>query len=301
MGPTASGKSALALELAQRLGGDVINADALQVYGDLRVLSNRPGPEELASAPHKLFGHVDGAVRYHVGQWLQEARAAIAASWNAGRLVLVVGGTGLYFKALTQGLSPVPAIDPVVRARLTEQAAEGGPEALHQRLQHLDPISAARLAPTDSSRIVRALEVVLSTGRALPDFQGHADGALAPDAWRGLCLCSDREILRARIAARFEIMLAQGALEEAARLAKRGLDKALPIAKAHGAPWLMAHLAGEISLAQAAALAVRDTQRYAKRQRTWMAHQMADWPRIVSEDLNERADGALAIWLRPQS
>ncbi len=298
MGPTASGKSALALELAQRSGGDVINCDALQVYGDLRVLSNRPGQEDLARASHKLFGHVDGAVRYHVGQWLDEAQAAIAASWNVGRNVLVVGGTGLYFRALTQGLSPVPAIDPAIRARLMDDARESGLEALHQRLREADPVSAARLAPTDGARIMRALEVVLGTGRALPDFQGQAHGALAPDAWRGLCLLPDRGQLRARIAARFDAMLADGALEEAAGLAARGLDKNLPICKALGLPWLMAHLAGEISLAQATWLAVRDTQRYAKRQHTWMAHQMTDWPRIASEDVQERADAALAIWMQ---
>lgn len=299
MGPTASGKSALAVDLAQRSGGDVINCDALQVYGDLRVLSNRPGQEDLARAPHKLFGHIDGAVRYHVGQWLNEAQAAIAASWNAGRNVLVVGGTGLYFKALTHGLSSVPAIDPAIRARLLEQARESGPWSLHQRLKEVDPASAARLASTDRARILRALEVVLSTGRALPDFHGQTHGALAPDAWCGLCLAPDRAHLQARITARFDMMLAHGALDEVARLAARGLDTNLPVTKALGMPWLMAHLAGEITLAQATLRAVGDTRRYAKRQRTWMAHQMADWPRIITEDRDARTDAALAIWAAP--
>lgn len=302
MGPTASGKSALALELAQVTQAHVINADALQVYGDLQVLSNRPGPADLRLAPHALFGHVDGAVRYNVGAWLEAAQHAIASTWAAGRNVIVVGGTGLYFKALTEGLAAVPPIDEDVRARLSQEAAEGGLGPLYQRLQAMDPEGALRLAPGDRARILRALEVVISTGQSLPALHADARNALRRDEWLGVCLSPDREMLRARIAARFSHMLEHGALLEAAALARRGLDSALPVMRAHGAPWLMAHLAGDLSLDEAAALSVRDTQRYAKRQRTWMAHQMPGWHRLEGSNPGNWAQAALEIWgqLRPK-
>lgn len=295
MGPTASGKSDLALALAERTGAEILNADSMQVYRDLRILTNRPTAEEEARAPHRLFGHIDAAVRFSVAAWLAEANEALLRARAAGRPAIVVGGAGLYFRALTQGLAPVPAQEEIRAGLLRELAAEG-PAALHARLAELDPEGAAALSPQDAPRLVRALEALLASGRPLREAHAQSLGGLPREAWRGLCLNPEREALRTRIAARFDQMLQDGALEEIKTLAARGLDPGLPAMKAHGAPWLMAHLRGELPLEQAKALAVRDTQRYAKRQRTWMAHQMADWPRLVAKTLHERITGALAIW-----
>lgn len=291
----------MALELARVAQAHVINADALQVYGDLRVLSNRPAPEDLERAPHVLFGHIDGARRYSAAAWLAQARAAIAQAWADERNVIVVGGTGLYFKALTQGLVRIPELDPQVRADLAKEAAQGELEALYQRLRRLDPITAKRLAPADEPRILRALEVIIATGQSLAVLHGQTEGALPVGEWRGICLSPDRDVLRARIATRFASMLAQGALAEAANLAKRQLPAALPVMKALGARWLIAHLAGEMSLAEAELLSVRDTNRYAKRQRTWMAHQMPDWRRLIGSSPEDWRDAALAAWCLPPS
>ncbi len=301
MGPTASGKSALALDLARIAQADVINADALQVYGDLRVLSNRPGPQELAAAPHRLFGYVDGEIRYSVGAWLEAARAAIHSAWAAGRNVILAGGTGLYFKALTEGLVDAPPADPALRAALAEEAKQAGLDALFHCLRALDPASAARLAPADGPRILRALEIVIGTGQSLAVMQSQSAGALPKEEWRGVCLAPDRTILRDRIAARFAGMLGQGALDEAAGLAKRGLPPALPVMKALGVRWLIEHLAGELSLEAAESYSVRDTQRYAKRQRTWMAHQMPGWHRLDGSVPADWLEGALAAWTAPRS
>jgi tRNA dimethylallyltransferase len=278
-GPTASGKSALALALADRLGGTIVNADSMQVYGDLRVITARPSAEEEARAPHRLYGHVDASEIYSTGRWLSDAAAAISAITAAGRLPIVVGGTGLYFKALTAGLAAVPAIPADIRDHVRGRLESEGVGALYAELINRDPQTAARLMPLDRARIARALEVVLATGRSLSDW--HKEGLPAPlDPAHAakIFVTSDRKELVARIERRFSEMLKQGALEEVRALAARQLNPLLPAMKAHGVPWLLRHLGGELSLDEAAEGSIMDTRRYAKRQLTWFRGQMKDWP-----------------------
>ena len=277
-GPTASGKSALALALAEELRGTIINADSMQVYGDLRVITARPTPDDEARAPHRLYGHVDAAENYSVGRWCVDARAALTEAMRGGRLPILVGGTGLYFKTLTQGLAAIPPIPADVRSAVRGRLAAEGVAALYAELAERDPVTAQRLMPGDRARITRALEVVLATGRSLTDW--HREGmkpALDPDQAIKVFLEAEREGLYRRIDARFDAMLASGALDEVRALKSRGLDPALPAMKAHGVPWLVRHLEGEISLDEAAAEAKRDTRRYTKRQATWFRHQLPDW------------------------
>jgi tRNA dimethylallyltransferase len=291
-GPTASGKSALALALAEELSGTIVNADSMQVYRDLRVITARPTPDEERRVPHRLYGHVDAAENYSVGRWLADARAALDEARDAGRVPILVGGTGLYFKALTQGLSAVPPIPAEIRAAVRARLEAQGAQALHAELARRDPAAAATLKPGDRTRIARATEVIEATGRSLS--QWHRDG-LPPvlDASRAVTLFLDvpRDALRARIAARFDAMLAGGALEEVRALGRRKLDPLLPAMKAHGVPWLLRHLAGEITLDAAAEGGKADTRRYTKRQVTWVRHQLPDWTWIAPE-------GALAETLR---
>lgn len=284
-GPTASGKSALAISLARETGGVVINADSMQVYRDLRILTARPSEAEEREVAHLLYGHVDGSADYSVGRWVEDAAAALAAVRNAGRLPIVVGGTGLYFRVLTQGLSPIPPIPDEVRQRIRREAEAESSAILHARLATRDPLTAIGLRPSDRQRIIRALEVVEATGRPLAEWQGIG-GASILSVSRCLCvvLDMDRETLRGRIDGRFDLMLEAGALEEVRALAARGLPADRTILKAHGAPALMRHLKGEISLSEAAAEGQADTRRYAKRQQTWFRHQMADWERLPVED-----------------
>ncbi len=295
MGPTASGKSALALALAERIDGEIVNADSMQVYRDFRVLTARPLPEEEARAPHCLYGHVDAAEHYSTGRWLAEALAVIEDIRGRGRTPILVGGTGLYFKALTQGLAEMPSIDPDLRASLNARAAKEGAPALHAELARLDPETAARLEPNDAPRIIRALEVMETTGESIAAFQANTKPALAPEGWRGLALVPDREALYAAINARFETMIEQGALKEVRTFVARGLDSTLPATKAHGAPALGAHLRGELTLAQAIEIGQRDTRRYAKRQFTWIANQMPDWVRVNQTSLEARVAAAESL------
>lgn len=288
MGPTASGKSALALALAEKLGGEIVSADSMQVYRDLRVLTARPSVEEEARAQHHLYGHVDAAERYSVGRWLDDALAAITGIKARGHTPIVVGGTGLYFSALTKGLAEIPAADPELREDLQRRLEAEGAQALYTALAAVDPESAARLQPNDAPRILRALEVWETTGQSIGAHQQNTRPTLARGEWAGLLLTPPREALYAAINARFENMLATGALAEVRALAARGLDPLLPAMKAHGAPALMAHLRGEMSLADAAAVGQRDTRRYAKRQFTWMAGQMEGWPNTPSTRLEDR-------------
>ena len=272
-GPTASGKSAAAITLAQRFGGMVINADSMQVYADLRVLSARPDDAELMQAPHALYGHVDGEQNYSTGLWLADVAAAIALARARGLLPIITGGTGLYFKALTQGLSHIPPVPDEVRAA-TRLSAQGlSPQALHARLHACDPLMAAKLRPSDPQRIMRALEVYAATGQSLAHFQGARTAPLLPEAF-GLFLAPERPALLADIDARLDAMLARGALDEVRALAARGLDLALPVMRAHGVPHLAAHLRGDISLAEAGQRAKADTRAYAKRQLTFARHQL---------------------------
>ena len=283
-GATASGKSALALALAEAIGGTVINADSMQVYRDLRIITARPSLAEEARVPHRLYGHIDAAENYSTGRWCLDAAAAMAEAHAAGRLPILVGGTGLYFKALTRGLARVPPIPPALRACLRRRLSEEGAAALYAELAARDRESARRLMPGDRVRILRALEVMLATGRSLADWQREGAPA-ALDAGKALRIFIEveRSALYARIAARFDAMLAAGALEEVRALLARDLDPALPAMKAHGVPWLMRHLRGEIELAEAAEGARRDTRRYTKRQATWFRHQLPDWTWMAPE------------------
>ncbi len=274
-GPTASGKSALAISCAKKVNGVVINADSMQVYRDLQLLSARPSAQEAAEVPHLLFGHIDRAVNYSVGKWLEDAAAALADARAMGKMPIFVGGTGMYFKALTQGLSEIPAVPEAVRAKVRAEA-EGVPVLeLHGWLKLLDPDMAARLRPSDPQRILRALEVFEATGKSLSFWQGKRGAPLldaaACSAW---FLNPVRAELFARIDMRFDQMIAQGALAEVEALAARGLDPALPVMRAHGVPGLIAYLKGEISLEAAVARGKMDTRHYAKRQCTFARGQM---------------------------
>jgi len=294
-GPTASGKSALAITLAERLGGTIVNADSMQVYRDLRIITARPAPDDEARVPHKLYGHVDAAENYSVGRWCADAGAALDDIRREGRLPILVGGTGLYFKALTQGLSVVPPTPPDIRAAVRARCDAEGAMALHAELARRDPATAAKLKPGDRMRITRALEVLEATGRSLADW--HRDGMpamLDPSEALMVFLDVDRGELRRRIDARFDTMLAQGALEEVRRLAARSLDPMLPAMKAHGVPWLRRHLTGEITLAEAAEGGKADTRRYTKRQATWFRHQMPGWQWAAPEAVVEIAARELA-------
>ena len=293
-GPTASGKSAVALRLAERFGGTIVNADAMQVYADLRVLTARPSAAEARRAPHRLFGEVDGAQNFSVGRWLERTREILAAARDRAGPLIFVGGTGLYFRALTEGLSDIPRVPEAVRAAVRAEAEGQTTPSLHARLEARDPLTAARLRPSDRQRVLRALEVVAATGRPLVEFHGARQApALPAGAWAGLFLAPERAALNARIESRFDEMLRDGALDEVAALAARRLDPALPAMRAHGAPHLIAYLEGRLSLVEARALAVRDTRRYAKRQFTWARHQMPDFAWVAPEEAE--AAGAVAL------
>ena len=277
-GPTASGKSALALKLAERLGGVIVNADSMQVYRDLRVITARPTPADEARVPHRLYGHVDAAQRYSVGAWRHDAAAALAAAAGEAKVAILVGGTGLYFETLTKGLAAVPPTPDDIRAAVKARLDAEGAAALHAELVQRDPAAARRVMPADRSRIARAFEVLLATGRSLAEW--HQEGMPpALDATQSVrvFLVAERAALKRRIETRFAAMLAAGALEEVRALAARALDPALPAMKAHGVPWLIRHLRGEITLAEAAAGGVGDTWRYTKRQATWFRNRMPGW------------------------
>lgn len=288
-GPTASGKSALAIALAQRRHGVVINADSMQLYEDLAILTARPSEREQRGVPHRLFGVRDAARPCSAAAWEAMATAEIEAAWAKDRLPILVGGTGLYFRALLEGLADIPAIPPFVREQTRRERLEAGAGALHRRLAALDPGMAARLEPGDGQRIARALEVIRTTGRSLAAYQAERrPGGLAEAERAGrivkAVLEMPRETLARRAERRFEAMLEGGALEEVARLAARRLDPELPAMKALGVPALMRYLGGEISQPEATAEAVRQTRRYIKRQQTWMATQFPDWRRLDATD-----------------
>jgi tRNA dimethylallyltransferase len=277
-GPTASGKSALALALAEKLNGIVVNADSMQVYRDLRIITARPTQADALRAPHRLYGHVDAAENYSVGRWRTEVAATLAATEQYARAAILVGGTGLYFNALTRGLAAVPPISPEVRNLVRTRLADEGVGALHAELKQRDPIAAARLMPGDRARITRALEVVLATGRSLLDWhEDTTSTSLDPARAAKVFLTPDRDELFRRIDARFDAMLAAGAIEEVRALAAHNLDPQLPAMKAHGVPWLIRHLRGEITLDEAAEGAKRDTRQYTKRQATWFRNQLPDF------------------------
>jgi len=275
-GPTASGKSALALALAEAAGGTLVNADASQVYHDLRILSARPSAEEEARAPHRLFGYIDGAEACSAARWAADARATIAEIHAEGRLPILVGGTGLYLKTLLDGIAPVPEIDPAIRAEIRAlPVAE-----THAALALLDPEAARRLNPADTTRVARALEVVRSTGRPLAAWQAKRSGGIAEDVRLApLILLPPRDRLYAACDTRFTAMLEGGAIEEVEALLARGLDPALPAMRAIGVPEITGWLRGEQDRDTMLAAGQAATRRYAKRQYTWLAHQLPPyWP-----------------------
>jgi tRNA dimethylallyltransferase len=295
-GPTASGKSGLALALAERLGGVVINADSMQVYRELRILTARPTAEDEARAPHALYGFVGGAGAYSAGRYATDAAQAIADARAAGRVPIIVGGTGLYFNVLLKGLSPIPPVDPLARAYWRARAAERPAPELHALLVNRDPETAARLMPTDPQRIVRALEVLESTGRSLREWQRTpGQPVLSEPGTVRLVILPEREQIGPAIDARFDAMLRSGALEEVRALLELGFSSELPVMRALGVASLAAHLSGNCSLGDAVADAKSLTRKYAKRQRTWLRRNMIAWKQIDTKQMKRIIASGLAF------
>ncbi|MEZ5851053.1 MAG: tRNA (adenosine(37)-N6)-dimethylallyltransferase MiaA [Hyphomicrobiaceae bacterium] len=282
-GPTASGKSALAVALARHYGGVVVNADSMQVYAVLDVLTARPSAEDLARAPHRLYGHVHPAQPYSVMTWLADVAGVLEEAAAEGLRPIIVGGTGLYFKALTEGLSPVPEIPADIRTRWRQAAGALGAAALHQELSRRDPVMAARLATGDTQRVTRALEVIAATGRSLAEWQQMRGTPLLP-ASDAICfsLAPPRADVQARCDLRFDLMIEQGALEEVRRLLALGLPVDRPVMRALGVPSLARHLCGEADLATAIASGKQETRAYVKRQQTWANRYMMSWSVVQS-------------------
>jgi|APTNR8051073442_1049403.scaffolds.fasta_scaffold10666_2 tRNA dimethylallyltransferase len=288
-GATGSGKSALALDVARAVGGTIVNADSMQIYAELRILTARPTAAEEALAPHRLFGVMSVRERCSAGRWLPLAVDAIAAARADGRVPIVVGGTGLYLKALIEGLSVIPAVAPAVREEARSILDDGGEAAFRARLRALDPVDGDRAVPPgDRQRLIRSMEVLLATGRSLPDWHRRAPPVASVRArFAVLTLEPDAQTLNPALDRRFDRMLASGALDEARALLALGLDSALPAMKAVGVRELLSHLRGERSLKDATEAAKGATRRFAKRQRTWLRHQLqAD--RRFDEQYSER-------------
>lgn len=279
-GPTASGKSAFALRLAQEIGGEIVNADSMQIYAGLRVLTAGPSPEEMAAVPHHLFGTVDAAQTWSVGRWLEAAMVALRDIDHRGKPAVVVGGTGLYFRALTQGLADVPAVSETQREISGLLYAAQGEAEFREDLRKLDPEAADRIESGDRQRLLRAHAVAVATGRSLTEWQNDTRPSLTPGSWKGVVLDPPRADLYARCDARLGVMVQNGALEEVAAMEARGLSPTLPALKALGYRELAAHLRGETTLDAALVAARQETRRYAKRQLTWFRNQTPDWQRV---------------------
>jgi tRNA dimethylallyltransferase len=283
-GPTASGKSTFALDLVQRRGGMIINADSMQVYRELRILTARPDEADQARVPHRLYGFRSGAEAYSVGQWLDDAAGALREAWACGLVPIFVGGTGLYFKALLEGLSPVPEIPEDVRGYWRERASVETAPSLHGLLAERDPAAAAQLRPSDRQRVVRALEVVDATGQSLTEWQQAAGTPLLDQArTEKYVVAPDRAALYRACDARAARMIEAGAIEEVAALLRLGLDPALPVMRAIGVRPLGAYLRGEIDPDTALARLQIGTRRYAKRQLTWARRNMISWRWVQPE------------------
>ena len=297
-GPTASGKSAAALSLASALRGTVINADSMQAYSELAILTARPSDADMKLAPHRLYGTVPASQAYSVGSWLDAAAAAIAEAQGEGRVPILVGGTGLYFKALLEGLAPVPDVPAEIRAYWREQSKSFDAEGLHAALAAIDPAMAGKLRPSDPQRIVRALEVIDATGVSLIEWQGNATAPmLGPEGILKLVIAPEREPLYAHIDARFDRMIEAGAMDEVRSLLALGLDDGLPAMRAHGVRELAAYLAGASSLEDAVTKAKTESRRYAKRQMTWARRYMVDWEWFP--DAGTAVDAVQAALSRP--
>lgn len=283
-GPTASGKSAFALDMAERHGGMIVNADSMQVYKELNILTARPGPAETARAPHRLYGFRSGAKAYSVGQWLDDVADVMDEARHSDLVPIFVGGTGLYFKALFEGLSPVPEIPPEIRAYWRGRAERADAPALHAELAVRDPAAAARLRPSDIQRILRALEVVDATGHSIAAWQQRAGTPLLDESrTHKFVVAPERAALYRACDARAEKMIAAGAADEVAALLAHDLDPSLPVMRAIGVRPLTAYLRGEIDPPMALSRLQTETRRYAKRQLTWARRNMISWEWIFPE------------------
>jgi tRNA dimethylallyltransferase len=283
-GPTASGKSALALRFADACNGVVINADSMQVYRDLRILTARPTADDEQRAPHWLYGHVPAREAYSVGRFLADIEPALSRARDEGKRPIIVGGTGLYFKALLEGLAPVPAIPPDIRKHWRQMADEHGAYGLWQMLTECDPEMAFRLDPNDTQRLVRAHEVLSATGRSLADWQRQQASPLIAESEADLYVVEiDRVEVQRRATARFQHMIAEGAVEEVRALSELQLDTALPAMRAIGVRPLLGVVRGERSLDEAATLTVAETVQYIKRQQTWLRRYMITWESITTQ------------------
>jgi tRNA dimethylallyltransferase len=276
-GPTASGKSAYALKLAQETGAEIIGADSMQLYAGLEVLTAAPTAEDRARVPHHLVGIADAGGTWSVGMWLNAAIAALTDITGRGKPALIVGGTGLYFRALTYGLAEIPQVS---RAESELAYDKMGEQKFRRILRGFDPRAEARIAPSDRQRLVRAHAVGLHTGRAISDYHDATQPALEPGSWTALVIEPPRDVLYARCDARVPVMIEQGALDEVAALLARNLDHRLPAMKAVGVTPLAAHLKGELTLEAAITATAQETRNYAKRQLTWLRNQAGDWPRL---------------------
>lgn len=280
-GPTAGGKTALALDIAEAIGGEIVNADSMQIYADLRILTARPSRRDEMRAPHHLFGVADAADAWSVGRWLTAAAAVLREIAARGQTAIIVGGTGLYFRALTEGLADIPPVSPAVRAFIAALYEDLGEAAFRARLARVDLASATRISSGDRQRLTRAFEVHAATGRGLSDWRSAVGAPLAAADWRGVILDPPRADLYARCNARLSSMFDEGVHQEVAVLAARNLDPDLPAMKALGVAPISAFLRGEISREEALARSQGDTRRYVKRQSTWFRHQTPDWPRLT--------------------
>lgn len=292
-GPTASGKSALALDVARAVNGVIINTDSMQVYDTLQLLTARPSDADMEGIPHHLYGHVSAGSLYSTGAWLRDVAALMAELKATGKKPVFVGGTGLYFRALTEGLAEMPAIPAEVRAHFRALLAEEGPEALHQQLCQRDAAVAARLQPADGQRIVRALEVLAASGRSIAEFQAETPPPIIPSqAADKFVVLPERALLHQRINVRFEKMMEAGAINEVKALLAMNLDPALPAMRAIGVSEISALLRGEISRNEAIERASAATRQYAKRQMTWFRNQMDDaWQRVEPELMKDGLNG----------
>ena len=290
-GPTASGKSAMALDIARRMRGVIINADSMQIYQDLSVLTARPSEVDMQAVPHRLYGVMDGAQNCSVGKWLALAHEEVTLAWQAGKMPILVGGTGMYLQAATDGLSPIPDIPEDVRKGVIAQHRKMGAEQFHTLLASHDNEIATRLFPTDTQRVLRAMEVVLHTGTPLSVWQKKPRLSRIEAQAISIRHLPPRQAIYERIEARFDKMIDAGALDEVARLSARKLDPDLPVMKALGVKPLAAVQAGQLDEAAAIELIKRDTRRYAKRQMTWLRNNFIskiDTDSLYSESLFEK-------------
>lgn len=294
LGPTASGKSALALALAKKLGGEIVNMDSMQVYRDIPILSARPTLTEMGNIPHHLFGHIDASHSYSTGEYLAEAKTKIDEITAKGKSAVLVGGTGLYAHALTMGMVETPPVPAEIRAQ-TRKAVEADRRAAHNKLEEVDPEAASRIEVKDSVRIARALEVYEATGKSLSDW--HKDPQppiLANGTWRGIALNPPREIVYANIEKRFMVMAENGAIDEVRALINRNLAGDLPATKAIGVPQIQKYFNDELSLEEAISRAITETRQYAKRQYTWINNRAKDWEKIEEIDAELRLEAVFA-------